>query len=217
MDPVIIGSGVSVLSESVDLLKAALDAMPAGGRTRRMQRSRRMEAYLTFQRAAHEASVWPAYLGVLEQIVRSKEATPDQLLPDLAAARNATSTLLAALSEIRMVGNPGPRRLAEEIMMLLVELMEARLPGIPERNLRLRLAKRIYKSTDHESHEKAMGIVRERWPQMAERFNGAATLVDDDLRKAKEERFNNCQLALGAWNKKFTLAARVDLGYGPRK
>jgi hypothetical protein len=217
MDPVTIGSGVSVLSESIDLLKAALDATPATGRTRRMQRSRRMEAYLAFQRAAHEASVWPAYLSVLEQIVRSKEATPDQLLPDLAAARNATAALLSALSEIRMVGNPEPRRLAEEIMMLLVELMEARLPGVPERNLRLRLAKRIYKFADHESHEKAMVIVRKWSPQLAERFDGVSALVDDDIRKTKEERFNSCQLALGTWHKKFTLAARRDLGCGPRR
>jgi hypothetical protein len=44
------------------------------------------------------------------------------VMPDMAACRSATSGLLAALSEIRLVGNPEPRRLAEEIATLLVEL-----------------------------------------------------------------------------------------------
>jgi len=214
VEPTTIGTGVSVLGESVDLLKAALEAVPPGGQTRQVHRARRLEAYLAFQRAAHEASVWPAWLGVLEEVVRSKEATPDQLLPDLAACRDATSTLLAALSQIRMVGNSEPRRLAEEITMLLVELMEARLQGVPQNNLRFRLAKRFYNSVDHEA---ALVLARERLPGLAKKFDGVVALVDDDVRRAREERFNECQLALGAWHKKFTVAARKDLGYGPRK
>jgi hypothetical protein len=213
MDPLTIGGGASALTESIDLLKAAVDAMPPGGKTRQMHRSRRMEAYLAFQRAAHEASVWPSWLGVLELAVRSKEATPDQLLPDLAASRDCTARLLAALSEIRMVGNPEPRQLAEEIMVLLVELMEARLPGIPEHNLRFRFARKMYDATDHELTGE---FIRERLPRFTSTYERIRGLVDGDVRKARESHFNDCQRTLGLWHKKFTLAARKDLGYGPR-
>jgi hypothetical protein len=37
------------------------------------------------------------------------------------------------------------------------------------------------------------------------------------VRRAQAERFDECQRALGAWHKKFILAARKDLGDGPRK
>jgi hypothetical protein len=64
-------------------------------------------------------------------MARSKGVDGPQILPDLGAARDATAKLLAALSQIRLVGNPEPRRLAEEIVTLLVELMEQRIPGVP--------------------------------------------------------------------------------------
>jgi hypothetical protein len=172
-----------------------------------------MEAYLAFQRAAHEASVWPGWFGVLEEASFRKHVSPDQVMRDLAASRQATVALLAALSEIRMVGNPEPRRLAEEIVCLLVELMESRLPAVPMSRLRFRLARRIYRVS---GQKEAREFLRERVPAVAGFIDDVDRMLDEDRRKAQETRFNDCQLALGRWNRKFTLAARKDLGYGPR-
>ena len=213
MDVVAVGTAASVATESIDLLKSALGMVPADGGKHRAPRERRMEAYLDFQRAAHEASVWPGWLSVLEDILLRKQVTPDQVLPDMAAARQSTAALLSALSEIRMVGSPELRALAEEIVTLLVELMESRLPSIGKTGLRFQLSKRLYKLADQ---DKAREFVKERFPGLLDRYDETALQVNDDLRRARAARFNDTQLALGRWNRKFTLVARKDLGYGPR-
>jgi hypothetical protein len=214
VEPVTVVTGASALAESVNALKAALEAIPTDGRRRRTGQARRLDAYLMFQRAAHEAAVWPSWLGVLEAAARSKAISSAEVFSDLAGCRSATSALLTALSEIRLVGNPAPRRLAEEIVTLLIELMEVRLPGVPEDGIRFRIARRIYNKIDH---EKAMETAKGWLPGFVDIIDDTAALLDDEARKSKAEYFNNCQLALGTWHKRFTLAARKDLGYGPRK
>lgn len=211
MEPVTI---VAVLAESADALKSALDAAPGGGQRRRANRELRREAYLTFQHAAHQASVWPGWFSVLEQMARSGEITSGQILPDLGAARDSAAALLAALSQIRLVGNPELRRLAEEITTLLVELMEQRIPGVPEHSIRVGAAKWLYQKIDH---DRSLKTIEDRLPRVSAFIAEGKTLIDDDVRKAQAERFNDCLMALGAWHKKFTLAARKDLGYGPRR
>jgi len=139
---------VSALAESAAAIKAALEAAPGGGERRRAHRAERLKAYGEFQRAAHEASTWPSWLGVLEQMARAKEVDSGQILPDLGLARDATAKLLAALSQIRLVGNPEPRRLAEEIVTLLVELMEQRIPGVPGSSFRFSAGKWLYEKVD---------------------------------------------------------------------
>jgi hypothetical protein len=44
----------------------------------------------------------------------------------------------------------------------------------------------------------------------------ARSLTDREAQAAKAARFDDCQMALSAWHRKFTLAARKDLGYGHR-
>lgn len=213
MDVVAVGTAASVATESIDLLKSALGVLPADGGKHRVPRERRMEAYLAFQRAAHEASVWPGWLGVLEDILLNKQVTPNQVLPDMAASRQSTVALLSALSEIRMVGSPELRGLAEEIVTMLVELMESRLPATGKAGLMFQLQKRLYKLADQENTRE---FIKERFPGLLDRYDERLLRVADDLRKARAARFNETQLALGRWNRKFTLAARKDLGYGPR-
>jgi hypothetical protein len=212
VDPVTV-TAASVLAESASVLKSALQAVPSAGPRRLWHRQQRLRAYLAFQRAAHEASVWPVWLGVLEQVILAKEVTMAQVMPDMAACRSATSALLAALSEIRLTGNPEPRGLAEEIVTLLAELMEARLPGMPPRGLRIGAAEKFYEAVERRG---GLQAVEERIPGLAGRVSDMRSLLDKDAREAKADRFNDCQLALGAWHRKFTLAARKDLGYGPR-
>lgn len=147
-------------------------------------------------------------------MARSGEITSAQILPDLGAARDSSAALLAALSQIRLVGNPEPRRLAEEIATLLVELMEERIPGVPEHSFRVGAAKWLYGKIDH---DRSLKVIEDRFPRASAFIAEGKTLIDDDVRKAQAQRFNDCLMALGAWHKKFTLAARKDLGYGPRR
>jgi hypothetical protein len=209
LDTVAIEAAVTVASESVDLLKSALGTVPTDGGKRHAPRDQRMKVYMGFQRAAHEASVWPAWLGVLEQ----QKLSPADVLPDLADIRRVTANLLAALSDIRMVGNPEPRRIAEEMVTLLVELMESRLPGCPVSGPRLHLGKMLYSRIDRAKVIEALGG---RLPGAIAKLDEIGGLVDNDLRSRQLAKFNACQLALGTYNKRFTNAARRDLGYGPR-
>jgi hypothetical protein len=205
---------VAALAESADALRSALSAAPGGSQKRRANRELRREAYLAFQQAAHRASVWPGWFGVLEQMARGGEITSGQILPDLGAARDSSAALLAALSQIRLVGNPDLRRLAEEITTLLVELMEQRIPGVPEHSIRIGAAKWLYEKIDH---DRGLKLIEDRFPRASSFIAEGKTLIDDDVRKAQAQRFSDCLTALGAWHRKFTLAARKDLGYGPRR
>jgi hypothetical protein len=213
VDAVIIGGAATVLRESADTLKSAAQAVPGVGSKRQWNRERRLHAYLAFQSAALDASTWPTWLTSLEESVLAKGMSPPQILPELAAARRAIADLLAALAEIRLVGNPEPRKLAEEIVTLLVELMEVRLPARPPGTARVAVAKRIWAKTEGSGGADAAA---KRFPALAGRVEEFRSLLDDDAHAVKAQRFNDCQLALGRWHKKFTIAARTDIGYGPR-
>ncbi len=217
MEPVTTTAAAKLLGESADALKATLEAVPTGGQKRAWHRERRLRAYLGFQRAAIEASTWPVWLGVLEQAILAKEVTTAQAMPDLSASRSAISALLAALSEIRLIGNPEPRKLAEEITTLLAELMEARVRGTLPRTIRAELAERAGKWSIRALETNPDIAARiERIPGMSDRVERVRAFSDQEAQEAKAAWFSDCQMALGAWHKKFTLAARKDLGYGSR-
>jgi len=206
-------SAAPVLAESVHLLRATADAVPPGGRKRQRDRAGREHAYIAFQRAAHAAAVWPPWLTILDQDIVSGQITTAQAITEMSPLRQVTVDLLAALSEIRIAGNPKPRQLAEEITTLLVELMDARIPARPVNGLRLKIAEHIYEKTDMSS---ALSGVGQRFRRLSGRVEDTLSLLDEGRRRAEDRRFADCQLALGTWHKRFTLAARKDLGYGPR-
>ncbi len=212
MDPAIASGALGALAESAAALRAGLEAVPTGGRRRQRDKSQRLRSYLRFQEAALAASVWPGWFGVVEQAVLAKRLTMADVWRDMSAARDSVPTLLGALSEIRLVGNPELRQLAEEIVTLLVELMEVRLPSRPPDGVMMTAAENLYKKSGAAS----LKAIEERFPKLAGKAAEARTLLDPDLRKAQEVRFNECLQALALWHKKFTLAARKDLGYGPR-
>jgi len=212
VDPAIATEALGALAESAAALRAGLEAVPTGGRRRQRDKSQRLRAYLRFQEAAIAASVWPGWFSVVEQAVLSKRVTMADVWRDLSAARDSVPTLLGALSEIRLVGNPELRQLAEEIVTLLVELMEVRLPGRPPDGVMMAAAGNLYKK----SGAAGLKAIEERFPKLAGKTAEARALLDPDLRKAQEVRFNECLQAIALWHKKFTLAARKDLGYGSR-
>ena len=95
---------------------------------------------------------------------------------------------------------------------MLVELMEARLPGRPPDGIRMAVAERLYAK----SGAVGLKVIEERLPKLAGKAAEARALLDPDLRKAQEARFDDCLRALALWHEKFTMAARQDLGCGPR-
>ena len=202
-------ASVQFLAEAIPVLKAGLDVVPPGGRKRQGSKAERLHAYLRFQDAAHAALMWPGWLTVTEQAVRAKDVTAAQVWADLAQSRGAAAELLAALSEVRIVGNPEPRRLAEEIATLLVELMDAKLPGTPS-SVRLKVAGGIYARAGRPAVEAA----RDRFPAISDTVDSIQAHVDPEVRQEAQRRFSDCQRALGLWHKKFVLACRDDLGYG---
>jgi len=213
MEPVTAAAAAApVLAECADLIKAAVDAVPPGGRRRQWDKARRVEAYDQFQEAAHRAATWPGWLTIVEQAVLDKRLTMAQAISEMAACRSDTALLLGALSKIRLAGNPEPRRVAEEIVTLLAELMEARIPG-RALNLRVKAAGRLYAKADMRS---SIELAAQRFPRLTGRAEEVMSLLDQGVHEAQEQRFSDCQRALGTWHKKFTLAARKDLGYGPR-
>lgn len=211
MDPAIATEAFTALAESAAALRAGLEAVPSGGRRRQRDSAQRLRAYLRFQEAAFAASIWPGWFSALEQAILAKRLAPADAWRDMSEARDSVSALLGALSEIRLVGNPELRQLAEEIVTLLVELMEARLPGRPD-GVMMAAAEKLYEKSGAVS----LKAIEDRFPKLAGKAAEARTLLDPDLRKEQETRFNNCLQALALWHKKYTLAARNDLGFGPR-
>jgi hypothetical protein len=214
MDPVTATvAAASLAAEFLNPLKTALELVPTGGRKSKAGRERRSQAYLNFQNAAHSAAVWPVWLGVLEGAIMNNELTFANSLPELSALRTDTSRLLSSLSEIRMIGNPESRQIAEEITMLLVELMESRVPASPPAGLRMQIVRAIYKRV---AWDDAVKLVQNRFPAINGYSTRVKLLVDEGERARKAEKFNDCQAALRLWHKKFTMAARKDLGQGPK-
>ena len=92
--------------------------------------------------------------------------------------------------------------------------MEQRILGVPEHSIRIGAAKWLYGKIDH---DRGLKLIEDRFPRASAFIAEGKTLIDDDVRKAQTQRFSDCLMALGAWNRMYTLAARKDLGYGPRR
>jgi hypothetical protein len=152
---------------------AAIGQVPPGRRRRRLNADRREQAYLRFQIAATDCAITAEFQLVLAEAVPSillQVLNTPGLIRETSQASRVFGSFLAALHEIRMVGNPQPRAIAEEVAALLGELYE-RAP-------RTRRPKRV--------------------------------------RAQEDARFLECQRTLGDAHRRFTLAARRDLGYGAR-
>lgn len=199
----------TVLGKSPALLKAVANSVPPALRRSRANRDRRREAYLAFQRASLDAMTWANYMLTLEVAV-SPRALMIQMRPtlvrELGKSRACLANLLSALAEIRMVGNPKPRKAAEEIVALIGHLYEILPTGRPARYHQWAVAK------------------SESLPQLADLTNRSQTLRRrlDSLREAENrwrrstEEFKDCLRALGIAHRDFTLTARGDLGMGRR-
>jgi hypothetical protein len=219
----------SVADEAAAVLKAVLGTVPPGGSRRLFSRRRRETAYLAFQSAALDMQVQTVWLGVAEEVILSKDLTTAQVWPAIIGFKAATSAILAALSEIRLVGRPGPRAVAEEIASLIGELHESRPASRGPQSLvreavnhvGRRAAERVFEKADRiaaddASTADAAAVMAERFPPLGRRIQEAKDALGwEQAQTAKSVGYADCQKALGSFHRKFTLAARKDLGYGP--
>ncbi|NKQ54977.1 hypothetical protein HFP15_19010 [Amycolatopsis sp. K13G38] len=112
-------------------LKAArtlFSIMPPGQDKGAKNKQKRQGAYLGLLVATGDLMTWHIYLGGMAVAMQRWEPFAFRhtttAIYQTADARKAMSAFLAALSEIRLVGNPEPRAAAEEITAALGELFE---------------------------------------------------------------------------------------------
>lgn len=210
MDAIVTPAAVTaVLGNSSALLKAAAGAVPPAQRRSHVNRDQRREAYVAFQRASLDAMTWAHQLLTLEAAVTTRvqmiQMRPT-LVRELNGARASAANLLGALSEVRMVGNPLPRKVAEEITALIGYLYETVPTGrlaphhrwaVAQADSRPELAALMHRSAFLAGRLKDLQEAETRWRQKAAEFAG-------------------CLRTLGLAQRDFVLSARDDLGLGRR-
>jgi hypothetical protein len=161
---------------------------------------------LAFQRAAFDLATTASYLPSLESLTRNRIAdllyTP-AALREVSQGRSSLGDFLGAHAEVRLLGNPEPRRLAEEITALVTELfatMPIGRPTLPERA-----------AVTVESRLRISAVVQ-HVPRLARAVESVR--AREDAWHRKPEEFEDCLYSLGVAHRDFTLAARQDLGYG---
>lgn len=126
----LVAGGAQISDVTVRGLRAVITSVPPGGHRRQIGRDRREQAYLRFQQAVNEQLAWAIYLPAIG------EAMPNLLtrflympafMREIGPVRSAVASFLDALQEIRLVGNPEPRAVAEELAALVSELLD-RIP-----------------------------------------------------------------------------------------
>jgi hypothetical protein len=200
---------LGVAASAATIIQTALQLVPPGRRRRWSGRQERQVAYLAFQRAALDAGTWAAYLPTLE-LVASNRLTELLYLPtvmrEVGATRAAVAEFVGTLVDVRLVGNPGPRRAAENIAALVAELFGTVPTGRPFSWQRAVISR-------SESNKPAATALR-RIPLLAEGVRSVGKREDGWQRSA--QAFEDCQRALGIAHRDFSLAAQRDLGYGRR-
>jgi hypothetical protein len=200
---------LGVAASAATIIQTALELVPPGRRRFWSGRGERERAYLTFQRAALDVGTWAAYLPTLE-LVASNRLTELLYMPtvmrEVSATRGTVAEFVGTLVDVRLVGNPGPRKAAEEIAALVAELFGTVPTGRPLSWQRAVLSK-------SESFQPAAMALR-RTPLLAEGVQSVRKREDGWQRSA--QAFEDCQRALGIAHRDFTLAAQRDLGYGRR-
>lgn len=210
MDAIVTPATVTaVLGNPSTLLKAAASAVPPIQRRSHANREQRRAAYLSFQRASLEAMTWANQLLTLEAAVTTRvqmiQMRPT-LVRELNGARVCAANLLGALGEVRMVGNPMPRKAAEEITSLIGYLYEI----VPTGRLAV--------------HHQWVLVQADTRPDLAALMHRSTFLTrrlkhlqEADARWQKNTiKFAACLRTLGLAQRDFVLIAREDLGLGRR-
>jgi hypothetical protein len=198
---------LGVAASAATILQTALALAPPG-RRRWSGRRERERAYLNFQRAALDVGTWAAYLPTMELVASNKLAEllyMPAVVREASAARAALAGFVGSLVDVRLVGNPGPRRAAEEITALVAELFATVPTGRP-----LPWQRAVVSEPNFQPAAAAL----RRVPLLARGVQSVRKREDGWQRSA--QAFEDCQRALGIAHRDFTLAAQRDLGYGRR-
>lgn len=200
---------LGVAASAATIIQTALELVPPGRRRRWSGRHERKDAYLAFQRAALDVGTWAAYLPTLE-LVASNRLTELVYMPtvmrEIVATRDAVAEFVGTFVDVRLVGNPGPRRAAEDIAVLVAELFGTVPTGRPFSWQRPVISR-------SESFKPAATALR-RTPLLAGAVRSVRKRENGWQRSA--QAFEDCQRALGIAHRDFSLAAQRDLGYGHR-
>jgi hypothetical protein len=152
---------------------------------------------------------WAAYLPTVE-LVTPNRLTELLYMPtvmrEIGATRGAVAEFVGTLAHVRLVGNPGPRRAAEDIAALVAELFGSVPTGRPLSWQRAVVSR-------SESFKPAAMALR-LTPPLAGAVRSVRERENGWQRSA--QAFEDCQRALGIAHRDFSLAAQRDLGYGRR-
>jgi hypothetical protein len=116
---------LGVAASAATIIQAALELAPPGRRRRWSGRGERERAYLAFQRTALDVGTWAAYLPTMELVAFNRLSEllyMPTVVREVSASRGAVAGFVGTLVDVRLVGNPGPRKAAEEIAALVAEL-----------------------------------------------------------------------------------------------
>ncbi|WP_152546961.1 hypothetical protein [Amycolatopsis orientalis] len=120
-----LGSGIAT---GLKTARAVFAIMPPGPGKGAKGKDKRRDAYLGLLAATGDLITWHSHLGLIAMTMQRWEPFPwrhtTTAIHQVADARAAMSAYLAALSEVRLVGNPEPRAAAEEITAVLGELFD---------------------------------------------------------------------------------------------
>jgi hypothetical protein len=200
---------LGVAASAATIIQAALELAPPGRRRRWSGRGERERAYLAFQRAALDVGTWAAYLPTMELVAFNRLSEllyMPTVVREVSASRGAVAGFVGTLVDVRLVGNPGPRKAAEEIAALVAELFGRVPTGRP-----LPWQRAVVSRT--ESFQPAAAALR-RIPLVGGEVRSVRKR--EDGWQQSTQAFEDCQRALGIAHRDFTLAAQRDLGYGRR-
>jgi hypothetical protein len=127
-----VGVVAGLVGEVAAGLKSAhglLTAVPPGKKDRGAKVAARQHAYLGFLAATGDVLTWTTQLAVIAQATQRWEPFAwrhtTTALHFAADARKSWSAFLTALAEFRLVGNPEPRALAEQMTVILGQLNDS--------------------------------------------------------------------------------------------
>jgi hypothetical protein len=128
-DPIIVATTATALrgAAASASLARAVGVVPPGRHRHHRHREDRYQAYLRFQQATFDVTAWilttPA-IAVTIPSIAAKFVHAPVLARAMTDSRAALAEFLAALAQVRLVGNPEPRAAAEETAALIGELAE---------------------------------------------------------------------------------------------
>jgi hypothetical protein len=163
-------------TDAAGAVKAVLalgQVVPAGSKVHDSDPGLRYRAYLEFQIAAWDTLIWAQHLVTIGDaaykplIVSRLWNGQSKLIDAIESTGQSLSRLLAAVSAVRLVGNPEPRELAEYITVVIGSMFGALPSGRAS-------ATRAARTEEFETWQKLLGVKQREFTLAARRDLGYA-------------------------------------------